>query len=110
MIMTTPPEKPAPPVPCRDLDEVRANIDRLDVEIVRLMAERSFYVGDAARFKPSREGVVDRARIEDIIAHMREWAEEIGLAPEIAEATFRRMIDGFIEFEKDEFDRIHEKD
>jgi isochorismate pyruvate lyase len=105
--MTKPPEKPAP---CRDLDEVRSNIDLLDVEIVRLMAERSHYVREAARFKPSREGVIDRARIEDIIVHMREWAEEIGLAPEIAEVTFRRMIDGFVEFEKDEFDRIHEKD
>jgi isochorismate pyruvate lyase len=108
--MTTPPEKPAPPISCRNLDEVRANIDRLDVEIVRLMAERRHYVGEAARFKPSREGVVDRARIEDIITRMRAKAEQAGLVPDIAEAAFRRMIDGFIEFEKDEFDRIHKKD
>ena len=108
--MTTPPENPTPPVPCRNLDEVRANIDRLDGEILRLMAERSFYVSEAARFKPSREGVADRARIEDIITRMRAKAEQAGLVPGIAEAAFRRMIDGFIEFEKDEFDRIHEKD
>ncbi len=108
--MTTPPEKPTPPVPCSDLGEVRANIDRLDGEILKLMAERSFYVGEAARFKSSREGVVDRARIEDIITRMRSRAEQSGLAPEIAEAVFRRMIDAFIEFEKDEFDRLHEDD
>ncbi|MBL6935294.1 MAG: chorismate mutase [Alphaproteobacteria bacterium] len=111
--MTAPPEKPATPatpVPCRDLDEVRANIDRLDGDILRLMAERSFYVGEAARFKSSREGVVDRARIEDIITRMRAKAEQAGLAPGIAEAVFRRMIDSFIEFEKNEFDRLHEGD
>ena len=108
MIMTKPPEKPA--TPCRDLHEVRAIIDRLDGEILKLMAERSGYVGEAARFKPSREGVVDLARIENIIARMQAQAEESGLAPEIAEAVFRCMIDSFIEFEKDEFDRLHEGD
>ena len=41
-------------------------------------------------------------RIEDIIARMQAQAEESGLAPEIAEAVFRCMIDSFIEFEKDE--------
>ncbi len=111
--MTKPPAKPAKPTTpasCRDLDEVRAHIDRLDAEIVALMAERSGYVGEAARFKPSREGVVDRARIEDIITSMRSRAQEMGLEPDIAEAVFRRMIDAFIKFEKDEFDRLHEGD
>ncbi|MDP6305614.1 MAG: chorismate mutase [Alphaproteobacteria bacterium] len=108
--MTKPPTKPATLASCRDLDEVRAHIDRLDAEIVALMAERSGYVGEAARFKPSREGVVDRARIEDIITSMRSRAQELGLEPDIAEAVFRRMIDAFIKFEKDEFDRLHEGD
>ena len=105
--MTKPSEKTTP---CRDLDQVRAHIDRLDAEILNLMAERSHYVREAARFKATREGVVDRARIEDIITRMRAKAEETGLAPDIAEAAFRRMIDSFIEFEKDEFDRLHEDD
>jgi len=36
---------------CATLADVRANIDRLDDEIVRLIAERAMYVKDAARFK-----------------------------------------------------------
>ena len=36
---------------CQSLSEVRTNIDRIDKELVRLMAERGQYVHEAARFK-----------------------------------------------------------
>ena len=36
---------------CRTLGEVRSNIDHLDKQIVGLIAERSHYVHEAARFK-----------------------------------------------------------
>jgi isochorismate pyruvate lyase len=32
---------------CKNIDEVRANIDLLDREIVKLLSERSKYVGQA---------------------------------------------------------------
>ena len=92
---------------CRNLDDVRANIDRIDSELVRLMAERSGYVGLAARFKARREEVVDPERVEDIIARVRRLSDELGMEAEIAEQVFRAMIDRFITFEYGEFDRVH---
>jgi isochorismate pyruvate lyase len=86
------------------LDEVRANIDRIDREIVRLMAERSGYVRQAARFKSSTSDVEAPARVESIIARVRGIAEREGLSPDIAEAVYRTMIDCFIDQEKQDFD------
>ena len=42
---------------CKTLGEVRSNIDRLDRDIVRLIAERGRYVHEAARFKIGRAHV-----------------------------------------------------
>ena len=39
------------PVTCKNLQEVRDNIDRLDAIIVPLLAERIGYVLQAAQFK-----------------------------------------------------------
>ena len=40
---------------CATLGEVRVNIDRIDHEIVRLMAERGSFVHEAGRFKANRQ-------------------------------------------------------
>ena len=44
-------------VTCTTLEEVRSNIDRLDQQIVSLLAERGHYVSQAARFKKDTDGV-----------------------------------------------------
>ncbi|MBN3558095.1 chorismate mutase [Sphingomonas yabuuchiae] len=85
---------PATPC-CRTLGEVRTNIDRIDDEILRLMAERSRYVAQAGRFKTSAATVRDEARIRQILTRIREKAATQGVSPDVAEATFRAMVEGF---------------
>lgn len=89
-----PAEVPATPC-CRTLGEVRTNIDRIDDQILRLMAERSRYVAQAGRFKTSAATVRDDARIRQILMRIREKAAKQGLSPDVAEATFRAMVEGF---------------
>ena len=60
-------------VPCNSLDEVRAHIDRIDRQLVTLMAERETYVRQAARFKQTIEDVVVPARIEQIVVKVRAF-------------------------------------
>ena len=81
---------------CETLNEVRQNIDWLDREIVRLMAERGRYVIDATRFKRDAFQVSSPARVEDVITKVRELAADHGLVPEVAEKTYRAMIAAFI--------------
>jgi isochorismate pyruvate lyase len=88
---------------CRTLGEVRNNIDRLDKEIVRLIAERSHYVHEAARFKANPAQVEAPERAEAVVRKAMAMAEQDGLSPKIAEATYRAMIRAFIEYEQEIF-------
>ena len=58
-------------VNCTTLEHVRENIDRLDQQIVTLLAERGRYVSQAARFKKDADGVKAPQRVEQVIAKVR---------------------------------------
>lgn len=48
---------------CKSLEEVRMNIDRIDNEIIKLIAERENYVVQAFKYKKDEEEVRDTARV-----------------------------------------------
>lgn len=89
------------------LNNVRSNIDRLDREIVRLVAERAGYVHQAATFKTSAADVEAPKRVEQVIAKVRAIAVECGLEPEVADVTYRAMISAFIKVEHEAFQQLH---
>lgn len=88
---------------CKSLEEVRENIDRIDDDIIRLIAERGIYVTQASALKRSEEGVKAPKRVEAVIAKVREKAEEYGANPDMIEALYREMIARFIGMEMTEF-------
>ena len=88
---------------CQSLSEVRGNIDRVDRQIIALMAERGRYVAEAGRFKANPAAVSDPARVEAIIAKVRGIAREDGLAEDVAERAYRAMIAAFEDFEREEW-------
>lgn len=88
---------------CNTLDEVRANIDRIDDNIIKLIAERGTYVSQASRFKKSEEGVKDSSRVEKVIQKVREKAKSYGANPDMIETLYRQMIASFINMEMNEF-------
>ena len=95
----------------RDLAGVRAEIDRLDDAIVRLLAERAMYVKDAARFKRDAFQVSAPARQAQVFARVRALAEAHdpdfnggfeGL-PDVVEAAYRALVAGYIACEQTYF-------
>lgn len=88
---------------CQSIEEVRENIDRIDREIIKLIAERKGFVLQAAAFKKSAEGVKAPHRVEEVIRKVREKASEYGADPDMVEALYREMISRFIKMETDEF-------
>ena len=91
---------------CETMQDVRRNVDRLDAELVALLAERAQYIAQAARIKPSPDLVRLPDRIEEVVSNVKRLAKEHGMKPEIAEAAWRPMVDAFIEFEMEEYKRI----
>ncbi len=86
-------------IECKDLNEVRENIDRIDRDIVKLISERSRFVSQAAGFKKTKEDVEAPKRVEVVIARVRNLAEFEGVDPDIVENVYRTMISCFINFE-----------
>ena len=66
---------------CNSLDEVRENIDRIDNNIIKLIAERGGYVAQAAKFKKNEDGDRDTSRVEKVIQKVREKAQLYGADP-----------------------------
>lgn len=91
---------------CDSLEEIRENIDRIDSEIIKLIAERGKYVVEASAFKKNEEGVKAPNRVEAVIQKVRRKAEEYGANPDIVEALYREMISRFIYMEMEQFDKL----
>jgi isochorismate pyruvate lyase len=85
---------------CNTLGEVRTNIDRIDRQMVALIAERGSYVREAARFKANPAAVEDKGRVEQIIAKLRALAAEDGAPPDVVEATYRTLIAAYTDEER----------
>lgn len=90
---------------CENLEQVRENIDRIDNEIIKLIAERGTYVVQASAFKKDEDGVKDTGRVEKVISKVRAKAEDYGANPDMVEALYREMISRFISMEMNEFKR-----
>ena len=94
---------------CKNIEEVRENIDRIDRQIVKLIAERSAYVAQAANFKKTSDDVKAPQRVEKVINKVRVLASDNGANPDIVENIYREMISSFINFELLEHEKLKEK-
>lgn len=84
---------------CNSIEEVRSNIDRIDRQIVTLLAERGGYVKQAARFKKTTDDVRAPQRVEQVIAKVTALSQELGANASVTEQVYRAMISGFINAE-----------
>lgn len=85
------------------LEKIRKEIDRIDTEIIDLLAQRSLFVDEAVKYKKDEQGVRDTGRVEKVISGVREKAEEAGLEPDLAERIYRGIIAAFIDQELNGF-------
>jgi isochorismate pyruvate lyase len=84
--------------------DVRHEIDRLDRQLVALLAERQGFMDAAARIKGSRAAVRDQGRIDDVLAKVLASAELAGLSPAIAAPVWLTLMDRCIAYEFAAFD------
>ncbi|HEX7533371.1 MAG TPA: chorismate mutase [Methyloceanibacter sp.] len=92
---------PREPKNCRSMDEVRAEIDRIDQSLVDLIGERFAYVDRAWQLKQSPAEARVPWRIQQVIDKVRARAAAKNLPPELAEALWRQMIGWFVQYEEE---------
>ena len=82
------------PQDCNSMADIRAEIDRLDEDLVRLFAERSGYIDRAAQIKAEADLPARiEARVEEVVQNVRRHADTYGLPPDLVEKLWRRLID-----------------
>ena len=90
------------------LEELRKNIDEIDLKILDLIEKRKDLVTDVVKLK-KRDQIVDQKRIEFILNKLKVEASKRGLAIEFIEEIWNLMIRNFIKYEEKIFDEIHKK-
>jgi isochorismate pyruvate lyase len=86
---------------CASMEEVRAEIDRIDSGLVDLIGERFSFVDRAWQLKRSPAEARVPWRIQQVIDKVRARAAEKQLPPELAEALWRQMIGWFVQYEEE---------
>lgn len=94
---------------CVRMEQVRAEIDRIDRLLVSLLAERQGYIEAAARIKLRADEVRLEWRIEDVVAKVLRAAGEAGLSKRIAEPVWRELIDRCIDHEHEFWRSFHSR-
>ena len=84
------------------LSNIRIEIDDIDRELIRLLAQRQRLVEKAGKLKPKGDKTAVQAsdRVDQVIANRRKQALELGLSPDVAEGVWRSMIKAFIALEE----------
>ena len=82
------------PADCITMADIRAEIDRVDEELVQLFAKRAGYIDRASEIKaeinwPARIN----GRVEEVVRNVRGHALTYGLPPDLVEKLWRRLID-----------------
>jgi isochorismate pyruvate lyase len=88
------------PQDCENMDEVRAQIDRLDGALVDLLAERWGYVDRAWQLKSDPSEATVPWRIQEVIDKVKARSGERGMPPSLAEALWRQIIGWGIQHEE----------
>jgi isochorismate pyruvate lyase len=89
---------------CATMADVRAQIDRIDRDIVALIAERTTYIEAAARIKSARGAVHDDNRIDDVLRKTAQTALLVNAPVEIVHSTYRALMSASIAHEFTVFD------
>ena len=84
------------------LSNIRIEIDDIDRELIRLLAQRQRLVKKAGLLKPKGDKAAVQAsdRVAQVIANRRKEALELSLSPDVAKDVWRSMIKDFIALEE----------
>ncbi|MDP4822840.1 MAG: chorismate mutase [Aestuariivirgaceae bacterium] len=83
------------------LSELRAEIDALDAELVKLLAKRARVVERVAAVKAAEAlPALIPERVEEVVARVKALAVKEGVDPALAESVWRAMIAWFVDYEE----------
>ena len=77
-----------------ELETLRSDLDRVDVRLVEILAERFAVIARAARLKAETPlGIRDRRREEEILGRLAEAADSAGVPRHLVADLYRRILE-----------------
>ena len=86
------------------IEDIRINIDKIDLEILNLIEKRKKLVDSVVKLK-TKDEIVDQERIDNILRKLDEEAKKKMLPSKMIKGIWEKMINGFIEYEKRYFEK-----
>ncbi len=87
-----------------NINEIRIEIDKIDLKILNLLSERKDLVTQVIKFK-NRNQIVDQKRIDEIFVRLDKEAKKRGISQILVRSLWKTMIDSFISYEEEIFDK-----
>jgi isochorismate pyruvate lyase len=81
------------PKQCKNIEEIRIEIDRLDKEIISALAQRLEYVKEATKFKADIQAVMAPERHAEMMNRRLELAKELNLDSDLIENVYKVLLD-----------------
>ena len=85
-----------------NINDIRIEIDKIDLKILNLLSERKDLVTQVIKFK-NRNQIVDQKRIDEIFVRLDKEAKKRGISQILVRSLWKTMIDSFISYEEEIF-------
>lgn len=92
--------------PMETMTDVREQVDRIDAEIIALMAQRFACMDAAARIKQDRNIVRDEVRKAAVLRNVKQLASEAGVPVPTVAAIWEMLVETSISYELQKWDQL----
>jgi chorismate mutase len=86
-----------------NISKIRKKLDKVDIELLKLIKKRSLFVDQVLSFKKSKKEIIDQKRINFILKRIKKLSIKIKMDPKITINIWKVMIKGFINYEYTKF-------
>lgn len=90
------------------IEEIRDEIDNLDLKIIELISQRKDLVFEVVKLK-RKDQIVDQKRIDSILKRLNIEAKKKGIPESMIENLWKIMIKSFIKYEQEIYDQVHKE-
>tara|TARA_B100000927_G_C16034217_1_gene296388 strand:- start:20 stop:310 length:291 start_codon:yes stop_codon:yes gene_type:complete len=90
------------------IQDIRDEIDKIDLKIIDLISDRKDLVDEVVKLK-KKDQIVDQERIDFILNKLNDEAKKRGIPEQLVEKIWSIMIKTFIEYETKVYDSVHKK-
>jgi len=91
------------PINKKELKKLRKSLDILDNSFIKLVKKRTSIVKQVLKLKEKKSQIVDKKRINFILAQIRKKSIKNNIDPKITNRIWKNMILSYIDYEKRNF-------